>query len=239
MDAEEISAMLLEGICRIFGGSLSNKLARFRVPDGGVDRGALEVVLLLESPHTHEVCYRYPLAGSAGVHVRDVLGKSVGRLFPNEPIGRSVHDGYHDFLRLGIMNVSQLPFQSDAYDCTIPQENDCRRETEWNDYIGHMNTIQDNPNACDRRIQKCKDLEDELVKDLRARLDCLRAASPNVLLVCCGGLAQTFYKKATDRLPDVCDLPHPSRDGWRKLNDCEQKCLKDIVDRLWAVQPGV
>ena len=130
MDTEETSAMLLERIGGIFGQNLSNQLERFLVLDSTCRQhlGESGVVLLVESPYVNEVCYRYPLAGDAGIHVRDVLGKKANRLFPNEPIGRSVYDGHLDFLRLGIMNVNQLPFEEKPY---VRYDNGVRQNQCW------------------------------------------------------------------------------------------------------------
>lgn len=231
--------MLLERIGGIFDQNLSNSLARFLVPDGGTNRGGLEVVLLVESPHIHEVCYHYPLAGDAGIYVRDVLGKKAGRLFPNEPIGRSVYDGYLDFLRLGIMNVSQLPFQSDAYDCLPVQgANDCRNSDHWDDYKRHMNTIKEGPDPNSRDCTNCKSLDDAIAEDLRGRLECLRGNNPDVLLVSCGEVAQAFYGKAINRepaitMPNICNPPYPSIHRWDSLTGCQEECLRDIINRLW------
>ena len=91
--------------------AFTNSLERFHVDDiGTTDQQELSVVLLVESPHTHEVGYQYPLAGNTGRYVTGMLGNAV-----SGPIGRFVHDGHH-FLRLGIMNVSRLPFQSKGVD---------------------------------------------------------------------------------------------------------------------------
>ena len=63
-NSEETSAMpLLQSIGELFSTDFSDSLERFHVPDSGTDRGGLRVVLLVESPNTHEVWYRYPLAG--------------------------------------------------------------------------------------------------------------------------------------------------------------------------------
>ena len=239
--------LLLQRIGEIFDTSLSDGLARYRVPDGGTDRGGLEVVLLVESPDTHEVCYSYPLAGVSGIHVRDVLGKKAERLFPNEPIGRSVYDNHPCFLRLGVMNVSQLPFRSDAYDCLpVRVANDCRDSEHWNDYKGHMATIKAGPRAGSRDCRNCRRLDEAIAEDLRGRLECLLENNPDVLLARCGKVAQAFYDKTGVDMPH-CDLPHPTRrardrigrkKGWLTLNHDESQCLQNIVAHLWPPQPG-
>ena len=218
----------------------SVSLARFLVPDIGTDRNGLRVVLLVESPHTHEICCGYPLAGVSGTRIRNALNRHYTerlhrRSLPNQPIGRLVHDENPNLLRLGIMNVSQLPFQGIAYrpfrnnaceyGCIPREENDCRDHPQWNNYTGHMNTIR--KPAQTRRDPNRQTLDDAIVEDLRGRLSNLFEINPNAKLVICGEVAAAFYMKACGAY-----LPHPSRSNWQTLNQRQQQCLQDIVARL-------
>ena len=259
--------------------AFSASLARFRVedagifaPDGVTVRNELRAVLLVESPHTHEVGYHYPLAGDTGRYVRKVLDGEGNRL-PDGPIGRFVYDGclgglHHDnhlpdFHLLGIMNVSRLPFQSEAYDCVSWERegDDCRNHRRWRDYLECMEHIKDAPGVGNyeglkypdkdkrskngRGIGRLKDelndLRDAIANDLIGRLEHLHGNYPDVLLVCCGGVAQKFYGRAANREPvittlNTCDLPHPSMNGWQTLNCEERQCLRNIRDLLWPPQ---
>ena len=235
--------MLLGDVGDIFSADLASDLARFRVLDSGLSRVGLEVVLLLESPHTHEVCYRYPAAGDSGIHIRDFLGKEGCRMCPNEPIGRSVHDGHVDFLRLGIMNVSQLPFQSGAYDCLPSNLQDSEH---WNAYTRHMAAICRRPSVVheNREVDECRRLDEAIAADLQGRLEELNAKSPCALVVRCGNVAREFYEKVVNGNADISslvpgDLPHPSPrgGGWHQLEQQENLVLRDVVTRLWPIQP--
>ena len=215
----------------------SASLARFFVPDIGTDRNGLRVVLLVASPHTDEVRDGYPLAGNAGTRARNALNRcyTEGSL-PEGPIGRSVYCDHPDFLRLGIMNVSGLPFEEEAYEpCCVPcGENDCRNRPEWAGYKQHMNTIFNGPKRDRRNHRNCQKLDDAITVDLRRRLDCLHIRNPNVRLVRCGNVAQEFYRKAINR--PTCDLSHPANRGeggelWENL-DCQNACLRNIVTAL-------
>ena len=254
--------------------AFSASLARFRVedagifaPDGVTVRNELRAVLLVESPHTHEVGYHYPLAGDTGRYVRKVLDGEGNRL-PDGPIGRFVYDGclgglHHDnhlpdFHLLGIMNVSRLPFQSEAYDCVSwEREGDCRNHRRWRDYLKCMKNIkdryfrenfrgfkyrgQDGRQRIGRLKDERKQMYNAIANDLRERLEGLHGNNPDVLLVCCGGVAQKFYGRAANRepvidMPNTCDLPHPSMNGWQTLNCEERQCLRNIRDLLWPPQ---
>ena len=246
--------------------TFSNSLKRFLVKDTGIFepstdtvRNELSVVLLVESPHTHEVGYGYPLAGNTGRYVRKVLNGGENRL-PGGPIGRFVRDGRlgglvnnPEFLLLGIMNVSQLPFQGVAYDC-IPWggEDDCRNSGIWKDYLKCMRNIKDK--YCTenfrgfkylgqdgrQRIGRLRDERNQLyaaiTNDLIGRLEYLNRNNPDVRLVCCGKVAQKFYRKTDIHMPNTCNLPHPSYSKWQMLNDEERQCLRNIRDLLWSPQ---
>ena len=229
--------------------AFSGSLARFLVEDiGTTDREPLSVVLLVESPHTHEVGYRYPLAGTTGRRVRGFLNEAnilpdgpIGRFVLERRLGRMVNNDRPAFLRLGIMNVSQLPFLSEAYDCIPWEADDCRNHEHWDSYINHMKTIKESPcvSSDNREIAECRELDSKIAEDLGGRLECLHENYPDVLLVRCGGVAQAFYAKTGIHMPNPCDLPHPSRSDWLNLGCQEQQqCLQNIRELLWPLQPG-
>ena len=254
MDTEEASAMpLLQRIGEIFLANetaqaredFSTSLERFLVPDRGTDRNGLSVVLLVESPHTDEVgpceiVNRYPLAGHTGQYVRGKLREWIpGLNLPGQhSIGWLVHEGHPSVQTLGIMNVSWLPFLSDAYtyDC-IPDRGagDCRHLPAWPNYEAHMRTIKRGPcvPAVNRRIAECRELDRAITTDLRRRLVTLHRNHPAALLVRCGPVAKAFYEKAV-----TCDLPHPSHSNWQTFSQRQEQCLQTIIDRLRPRQPG-
>ena len=230
--------MLLQRIGEIFDDDFSKKLERCRVPDRGTYLDELRVVLLVESPHTDEVrpplcCDRYPLAGEAGKFTRGILDKylrSIGGIeLPDLPIGKLVHIGCPHFIRqLGIMNVSQLPFQESAYqevcDAGITDSEN------FTNYKGYMNTIKNNPFALTRTEESCKMLDNAISEDLRVRLIYLYERKPDVLLIRCGEVAQGFYMKA-------CMMnnyfPYPARHRrWNDLDYQERVCLQNIIARI-------
>lgn len=250
--------------------TFSDSLKRFLVDDIGTDRDELRVVLLVESPHTHEVGYCYPLAGETGRHVRDIINReeikrrgyrSIASVLPDGPIGRFVRDGHlgrpiHDsnhpgFLRLGVMNVSRLPFQGKAYDSVPWADGDCRGHDGWNDYIKCMEYIKkypgdQNPRKLSYEITR---LKGAIIEDLRIRLDCPSVNNPYVLLVCCGPVAKEFYTKAIGEMPvcsirlSPCNLPHPAHNQWNTLDcqetsDCQNECLRNILNRIWPSRTG-
>lgn len=80
----------------------------------GEDARKLELLLILESPHTQEILTKIPLSGSSGVNATKFL---FGGEPPSQALGLLVasrHQG-RDF-RVGIMNVSPVPLQELAKD---------------------------------------------------------------------------------------------------------------------------
>ena len=217
--------------------TFSNSLRRFLVRDAGTGRTGVAVVLLLESPHTHEVGYRYPLAGDTGRYVSKILLDDipVQQDDPCVPIGRYVHDGCIPMstgddveLKLGVMNVSCLPLQREAYDCVPWSSLDCRRSGEWSSYIRHINTVRNGPCARTRNDPDCRNLENAIVNDLKGRLNRLRRRNNRLLLVLCGNVAFGLYRKTRIAAMSTCYLPHPSTNGWEKASLQERlHCIKE------------
>ena len=247
-NSEETSAMLqsilLHRIGGIFSNDFSNSLKRFLVPDRGTGRRyELRVVLLVESPHIDEIepskiCNRYPLAGDSGKEVKNKFMKWWPELkLPNKPIGKLVHYDNSAVNWLGIMNVSQLPFQEGAY--SIPEGKGCRNHKYWCKYKDYMKTIRGNPYA-DRTCEKRKKLDDAIAEDLRGRLEFLHRNLPDVLLVRCGEVAKAFYMKAIEM---NAYLPYPTspkkkEEPWEDLNPQQNACLQNIRGRILPPQAG-
>ena len=257
---QRVGEIFLENESASARAAFSTSLERFLVPDRGTEREELEVVLLVESPHTTEISPpeindRYPLAGDtenfAGRRVTDKFVECARELdlpqlaLPPQSIGSIVHQGRGTAQHLGIMNVSQLPFQCKAYRRRIvsQRKNDCRNHERWDNYIDHMRIIRTSRCEGNRRDANCRRLDDAIAIDLRLRLDCLHIRKPNVQLVCCGGVAREFYWKAINRppvcsihRPPPCNLPHPSHSSWQTRN-CQDACLRNILGRLRPAPP--
>lgn len=216
--------------------AFSNSLGRFLVPDRGTNRCGVRVVLLVESPHVEEVCPpeiydRYPLAGSAGLQVRNKLMELEPELdLPEQPIGQLVREEHDAVLMLGIMNVSQLPLQKKPYK---KQNNGVCQNQCWEGYMKCMKRIRKDPyvhnyqdgNGARNLREEINQVQCAIVEDLGRRLRCLYRKNPDVCLVRCGDVALAFHTKAWEQY-----LPHPSRNRWRNL-DCRQgKYLRNIIE---------
>ena len=159
------------------------------------------IVLLLESPHTKEVCDRYPLAGDSGVDVTRSL-RELLELDDGRPFGRIIHGARNNedgrLSQIGIMNVSPMPLQSGAY-CDVPG-------VFKKLLFEHFERIRDDPY---RRYRKCPvatEIDRLLVAGLKSRFDQL---PPETVFIPCGHVAEAFQLKATTTF-----VPHPSNGQW-------------------------
>ncbi len=220
-------------------------LAKRYVPDlvaKSADTGCaaccpVRVVLLLESPHTDEVCSGYPLAGESGSDVAEKLVE--WGLLPRasegdrDPIGRIIRCGNSHVQWLGLMNVSNLPLQKVAYNlCNISPCLKlllCRfgkiRTGVKSDFLPHRR------NPITQRVQEV------IIDDLADRIrQLLRRCTSSPMFVPCGRVAQAFFRKASQRIeenifelsniPEPGFIPHPSRRQWiRQRRPCVLECL--------------
>lgn len=220
--------MLLDRVAHIFDQDLSEKLKRFRVEDRGTKREAVKVVLLLESPHIEEVKPpdirdRYPLAGKSGKDVTKVLRNWLPRVSfqGDESIGSLVHREFCEFNWLGIMNVSQVPFQRKAYESV---GGEIVEHDHWDVYAKYMKHFKKTA-RCEDRLGE-QQLYRAIVEDLRARLEPIE---PEILLVCCGEIAQKFFV-ATGKDKEMCHffVPHPARSHWFHYIALDR--LRELID---------
>ena len=240
----------------------SNHLQRrFLVRDGGMDNHEPRVILLLESPHKDEIRHpevddRFPLAGRAGRHVMERFTEWKPTLALSEqPIGQLVHNECDRLHWLGIMNVSQIPLQREAYlSISNRGEQDLGVPSAWKICWKCMKCIRARPSVGEYHGIKCKccdrggSLRDEMQalrtaieEDLKGRLEHLQCRVPNALLVCCGDVAQAFYKRTGINWQETCNFPHPMRRakegrgpkrGWHLAEPAEVNKLKETLEDL-------
>lgn len=90
-------------------------LKKFIVPDLTINNMQLEVVLILESPHTKEILHGHPLAGQAGQRMAFIF-KHHGLLSifnPLSPLGCQVKK--LKYPKLSIINACVIPMHNNAY----------------------------------------------------------------------------------------------------------------------------
>jgi len=196
-------------------------------------------ILLAESPHTSEVSEKYPMAGDTGKEVSRVLGEMIGVADTNKlpALGYLLSKTCLDpcWTRFGIMNVSRLPLQKEAYTKNgYAGESECFRilidtfRTLRNDMSVKPKSRRD-PRTC--QVQKA------ILSDLQARLDGLSKKiseenpETSFYIVPCGQVAD-------DAMDQICipsgltrrdAVPHPARNQWRNAQN-----LSSWLDELSA-----
>ena len=225
----------LREVGEVFGADLPHALCRSRVPDIGIDGNCnLRMVLLCESPHTKEVHCQHPLAGRSGEEVTATFSELRPGIFSCEnearAIGRLVHDGHDDVGWLGIMNVSELPFQKGAY----RGQDILGSCAGWREFKRCMAHIKKEPTVQNQNydVAEINSLQRAITKHLVRRLCGL---PNNVSLICCGKVAQAYYFKATCCLEtnrSILGLPHPGRNGWACLEDAYRCGLQRFLNSI-------
>ena len=187
----------------------------------------IRVVLLLESPHTDEVCSGYPLAGTSGSDVAKKLTewrllRQAGTGNP-DPIGQIVRCGNSHARWLGLMNVSNLPLQDLAYD--LRNISPCLELLLCR--FGKIRTGVKRDCLPHHRNPITQSVQEVIIDDLADRIcQLLRRCTSSPMFVPCGRFAQAFFREVSRRIeenplglldiPEPGFIPHPSRRQWTK-----------------------
>ena len=216
-----------------------------RIVEDSLDgKAALRTVLLCESPHHAEISHGHPLAGDSG--------KTVTRAFADrklddfkkreEPIGCLLHRHHHRqganvdvqprpsvngpvLNSLGLMNVSRLPLNSEAYCLDV--------RGQYSEFLCYLEAIKTKLEQKEQEqgIRFLQQLDGThtpsqvyatLRDDLICRLNRLCQISQEVMVVPCGRVANAFFHWAINNsgyqgcvIPYNCFIPHPSRNSWQ------------------------
>ncbi|MGL4557968.1 MAG: hypothetical protein ACRCV5_10720 [Afipia sp.] len=173
---------------------------------------AVELLLILESPHTEEVKAGTPVVGGAGQSALDyLLGDTSGR-----SLGEFV-DAMHaagDY-RVAIMNVSNVPLQPEAYeDGTGPLTPD-----EWE----VIRVVRDSTawRVDGTLTPEANRIGSILLDGLQDRVNLL-SFEPGATAVACGDLAHRFSRWLTGLPGKPLKVYHPARNLWRNNPDRDQ-----------------
>lgn len=180
-----------------------------------------KVLFILESPHKDEIVAKHPVAGDSGISMTGVLSRC--NLLPLDlkdlPFGLIIRKNKSIF---GLMNVSQIPLQSQIYSqsCPLPVK-----------YQKAFKTIRGNPSSTARNDSCAGDVETLLLSDYSCRLEKITG---DKLLIPCGIFAQCFTKKIKMMLPWYDGIPHPSYKNWEKQKySCSiQRMIRDITQHI-------
>jgi len=178
------------------------------------------VLLLLESPHSHEISSpeihcRYPAAGDTGLAISMNLLEGI-----DEPIGKYINEDLNK-QKFGIMNCCQLPMQKSAY--TSPALSQ--------DLLDAFKTIRNTKiNVVKRQKSDTQLVDDKIYENFKKRLSNFLEDNNNIkLVVPCGKMAEYFLNKyeALDKI-EIFPLPHPARNNWSRAKNSIKELKKKI-----------
>lgn len=167
----------------------------------------VKLLLILESPHVDELAAKTPVSGEAGMTALEYLLPAR----PTESLGgyvRAKHDA-GDF-RVGILNVSNVPLQEQAFDDGGTKPTLSARDWLVIERI-RMSTAR---SVTGTQCAEANAAGGILLRGLEARVDAL-TLDADCVVVPCGRFAQRFTRELR-RLPVTAPLEvlHPSRRQW-------------------------
>jgi hypothetical protein len=207
-----------------------NYLTKYQVEDVVNDEAV--ILFILESPHTQEVKYGYPVAGSSGLEMtrfiynreaEDAFGKIVSQ---PEKYG----DEYDDLEKFSLLNVSPSPMQAGglkAYDLTVEDKK----------VVRILEKLRVNYKTKQHRNQEWNQVKEILQDNFKKRLlKALDGLSKLKYLVPCGKLAATYLNLIKDdeeliiKKEIISDIPHPSFNQWNHYDSMEK--LKEKLEEI-------
>lgn len=180
----------------------------FHVPDL-VPPGTqhVKLLLILESPHVDELTAKAPVSGWAGFTALEYLLPA----HPAESLGSYVRGKHYagDF-RIGILNVSNVPLQEQAFKTGGQKPTLSARDWKVIERV-RMSAAKF---VTGTQCAEANAAGDILLRGLQARVDAL-TLDADCVVVPCGRFAQRFTRELC-RLPVTTPLEvlHPSRRQW-------------------------
>ena len=169
--------------------------------------GDVELVFILESPHTDELISRHPAAGIAG---RDALAILRQQPRGTESLGHMVHDNINaGDGQVAILNVSTVPLQKKAF--TRRSKVAAPPLRDW-DVLDNMRDPKKATRvALDPAAQA---VTAALQVDLRRRMRDVPTSADCIVAVC-GGFAHPFGRALTLTAGQTAiEVRHPSNGWW-------------------------
>lgn len=175
--------------------------------------GAVDLLILLESPHTEELDAGVPIAGGSGRAAIAFLRSTFATPDALGPFVKTMHVG-GDF-RVGVINVCELPLQRAAFGVgPAPLSS-----ADWE----LLRRVRVDPASL---VDSIKDFDVRstsqlLLAGLQARVDAI-TFSPGASAAMAGKFAQRFWR-SLPRIPQVTPLPvpHPSNGWWTRLSNSQ------------------
>lgn len=169
-------------------------------------------IFILESPHTQELKYRAPIAGSSG---KTMASKLLGESY-NEPLGllikRNIERGHLDsqLNKIGVMNVSNIPLQRKAY-------GDEQMIEQYDSFFNLLEKLRTANQKTSFSSKEMNDLQQVLLTRFNEQLNTL--IDRKCTIIPCGRFAQKFLQLSTVKGEEwsiINDVPHPSYQSWNR-----------------------
>ncbi|WP_027339273.1 hypothetical protein [Halonatronum saccharophilum] len=203
-------------------------LSKYKVDD--VINKNSKILFILESPHTQEMKFGYPVAGSSGFEMtrfiygadhKDSFGKVVSQIEDYE-------QSYRGLTRFSLLNVSSAPMQGDG----LKGYNLSNADKE---VIAILEKLRVNYGARNHKKKEWNEVKSILISDFKERLvkTTERVASLEYI-VPCGKFAKSYLDIVKEELIEsikvVEGIPHPSFNQWRHYDSMGN--LRKVIDSI-------
>ncbi|OCL28102.1 hypothetical protein U472_02605 [Orenia metallireducens] len=209
---------------------IENYLKRYKVED--VINQNSKILFILESPHTQEMKYGYPVAGSSGVDMTKFI---YGQEF-NDSFGKIVSqvdkysDDYPNLTNFSILNVSSAPMQKRGLKAYKLSSND-------EQVIDILEKLRVNYKTKQHKNKDWNRVKSMLLEDFKQRLLLALEKSNSIkYLVPCGRFAEAYLNLSKELEVSIAErriiseIPHPSFNQWFHYDSMEK--LRKVLDEV-------
>ncbi|MGM0472147.1 MAG: hypothetical protein ACQEQI_07705 [Bacillota bacterium] len=185
-------------------------------------------LFILESPHTQEMKYGYPVAGSSGREMTKFIYQSSNPKAFGKLVGQPKHD-QEGLTKFSLLNVSPAPMQESGLQNYDLSTGDRR-------IVSILEKLRVNYDSQQHRNQAWNQLKEIILADFKERLvSTLQELDKLEYLIPCGKLAASYLDliedeiELIDNLEIIEGIPHPSFNQWSRFQSMEK--LRDKLEQ--------
>ncbi|AGB41622.1 hypothetical protein Halha_1685 [Halobacteroides halobius DSM 5150] len=189
-----------------------------------------KLLFILESPHTQEIKYGYPVAGNSGLEMTKFIyepkhQKPLGKLVANKEEYKA---NYNNLEKFGLLNVSPAPMQEQAL-----KKKDLTK-SEF-DVLEILEKLRVNYKAKRHQKQEWNLVKEIVLNNFKQRLVTALKDHPQInYLVPCGRFATSYLDLIDDPVVDskevIADIPHPSFNQWQRYELMDK--LEHVLNKI-------
>lgn len=174
------------------------------------DKSKIKYIFIFESPHKTEIETKVPVSGMTGKYILNQLKLKIESVNNFGIFAKNRYDTV-------ILNISNYPLQKINSDIRLKDELEKLKivRKSYKALFNHRKVLKDT----------IGNIEQNLFDSFQKRFNEIYNKGMKVII--CGRFAEAYFKKLELNL-QYNYMPHPSKSGWKKLNDFQQELLKEL-----------